>query len=643
MKLPSTLLFFIFSSILLSQSADLIAEMEMKSRISPTHSQPGNLMDGPDIINVWRYELHFDLDPSASTFSGTSGIRFTVLEPVSEVTFDADNNLIISEIRINNNPTTSYTRTFDAVTIDLNQTFEPGIEIMIDIDYTSTYADAGSMFKETQNGNPLITTLSEPFGASSWWIGIDDLNDKAEETDIFVTHPSNLKVGSNGMLISVTPQGDGTSITHWHHSYPIPAYLISLAMTNYAEYNNSANISGTVVPVINYVYPSELNSETMSLLDAVPSYMEFFSELVGDYPYKNEKYGHSQWNWGGGMEHATMSSQVHFGTSLTAHELAHQWFGDKITCGSWSDIWLNEGFATYFEGLLRRNLYGEEFFTEWKYVRNYYIMTEMGGSVYIPEAEAFYDGRIFDSRLSYYKGAMVLHMLRYTLGDVDFYQAIRNYLQDPQLTYGFATTPDLQQHFETQSGRDLDEFFADWVYGEGFPIFDLQMDYHPDGNSAVLTVNQTSSHPSVDFFETEFDVLLTGTNGETELRRFTLTQNGQSFNIENLPFELDSYTFNPHFDILGYVENQTLGTEEITNAGEFHLKLYPNPATDFVHVFHKDNISKISVFDTAGKLVLTQEVNDKQADIFVQQLPNGSYMLQAQTEQGTESVKFLKK
>ena len=138
-------------------------------------------------------------------------------------------------------------------------------------------------------------------------------------------------------------------------------------------------------------------------------------------------------------------------------------------------------------------------------------------------------------------------------------------------------------------------------------------------------------------------MLLTGTNGETELRRFTLTQNGQSFYIENLPFELDSYTFNPNFDILGYVENQTLGTEEIGSASEFQLKLYPNPATDFVHVFHKENILKISVFDAAGKLVLTKEVNDKQADIFVQQFPKGSYMLQALTEQGTESVKFLKK
>ena len=636
----------IFSLIFLiinAQSPEIIADLERKVYDNSSQFDTEDLMQLPEIIDVTRYDLYFSLFPNQDTFSGNSHIFFTALDDIDEVTFDAQSNLNITQLQVNSATHTDYTRAGNNITINLNQTLSTGESMVISVEFNSAYSQAASMYKEIQNGQPIISTLSEPFGASSWWIGKDNLKDKADLVNIYVSHPSNLKVGSNGTLISSVSQGNNVTFTHWQHNYPIPAYLISLAMTNYVEYNNSVTVSGTTFPIINYVYPSELNAESRAQLDAVPYFIEFFSDLVGDYPYKNEKYGHCQWNWGGGMEHATMSSQINFGTSLTAHELAHQWFGDKITCGTWSDIWLNEGFATYFEGLLRRNLYGEEFFTEWKQNRANYVMSEFDGSVYIPTNQATSSSRIFDARLSYYKGAMVLHMLRYTLGDQDFYQAIRNYLLDENLAYKFAITDDLQEHFEMQSGMDLDEFFADWIYGEGFPIFSIHLDYQQADNSAILNIQQASSHNSVDFFETKFNVLFVGTNGQTELREFNLTENNQNFIIEPLPFALSYYVFNPYADILGYVNNQTLNTLNLPIDSNLELKLYPNPATNFIYILNPVKINSIQIFDSQGKLVSQKEINDSEADIFIQNLVAGSYILKANTINGVSTVKFIKK
>ena len=153
--------------------------------------------------------------------------------------------------------------------------------------------------------------------------------------------------------------------------------------------------------------------------------------------------------WGGGMEHTTMSFMGSWSRGLIAHELAHQWFGNKITCGSWEDIWLNEGFATYLDGLVYENFDGQDVFSQWRKAVVNSVTSSPSGSTFVTDTTSV--SRIFNSRLSYRKGAMILHMLRYKIGDDNFFQGVKNYLADPTLAYSYAKTEDLQRHLEATS------------------------------------------------------------------------------------------------------------------------------------------------------------------------------------------------
>ena len=217
------------------------------------------------------------------------------------------------------------------------------------------------------------------------------------------------------------------------------------------------------------------------------------------YPYSKEKYGHAEFGWGGGMEHTTMTFMGGWNRGLIAHELAHQWFGNKVTCGSWEDIWLNEGFATYLAALVIENFDGETSFKAWRSSSINYITSQSSGSTFVTDTTSV--NRIFDGRLSYNKGAMILHMLRYKLGDDPFFQGIKNYLADPKIAYGYARTIDLQRHLEAVSSIDLTEFLNDWFLGEGYPTYQVTWYQNPTNKEVQFTVNQNQSHSSVSFFE----------------------------------------------------------------------------------------------------------------------------------------------
>jgi len=288
---------------------------------------------------------------------------------------------------------------------------------------------------------------------------------------------------------------------HWKHRYPIVSYLVAFALTNYVEFTQYAVVDGDSVPIVNYVYPEDSAYFAWDS-ENTPEMIHLFDSLFGAYPFADEKYGHAQFSQGGGMEHQTMSFMQGLGHDLRAHELAHSWFGNKITLASWHDIFLNEGFATYSTGLSFENMYDGYWWDIWKSNTRNAAMMAPDGSVYVEDTTDV--SRIFSGRLSYNKGACLLHMLRWIMGDEAFFSAVRNYISDPMLAFRFATVNDLKAHLESSANMDFTEFFADWYYGEGYPIYSINVAQLEEDGKIYIAIFQEQSHPSVDFFECLF-------------------------------------------------------------------------------------------------------------------------------------------
>jgi aminopeptidase N len=428
----------------------------------------------------------------------------------------------------------------------------------------------GSFVQGTHSGAPVIWTLSEPYGASDWWPCKNTLTDKADSIDIYINAALPYKSASNGLLVS-SQQGPASTVYHWKHRYPIATYLVCLAVTNYTSFTQQVPFGNDTLKLVNYIYPED-SATAVSQLPLIIPMIQLYDSLFGIYPFQREKYGHAEFGAGGGMEHQTMTFVDNFQFELIAHELGHQWFGDKVTCGSWTDIWLNEGFATYLSGLCYEHL-DPSLWVRFRQVRVTQITSQPGGSVYCPDTTDF--TRIFNSRLSYAKGAMILHQLRWIMGDSVFFAALINYLNDFSLAYGFARTENLKAHFESSWGRDLSWYFNEWYTGEGFPQYEVRWSQKSDTLS--FTLNQTQSSPTVSFFELPVQLEFKNADHDT-LIRVSNTFSGELFKVR-IPFAVDSVIFDPYYQIIS-------GNNLVNAVGEHDLQakvlVYPNPAVDKV-------------------------------------------------------------
>jgi aminopeptidase N len=642
MKKNICALFILFRVLGFSQSGisefDRMVEAEMKSA-----SSFQNLRVNPNTLNydVTHHDLRFTVNPDTTTpfISGVVSTTFRALSNMTTVTFDMATALAVSSVTMNGTGLT-FTQSNYELNIILPTTLSTGTTATVIITYAGSPPQAEAAFtRSTHAGTPVIYTLSEPFGARDWWPCKQDLNDKIDSFDIYITCPSAYIGVSNGLLQSTTTTG-GNTTRHYRHNYPIPAYLISLNVTNYVTYNIQAGL-GTVqnpfFPINNYLYPEGNTTTVQTAINQTVPVMNVFEEKFGFYPYRNEQYGHVQFSWGGGMEHTTMSSMGGWSRSLIAHELAHQWFGDKITCGTWRDIWLNEGFAEYLAGLVVESLDGPASFISWKTTKINNITTATNGALYLTEAEALNVSRIFSSRITYNKGSMVVHMLRWKMGDANFYQAVRNYLNDSNLAFGYAITTDLKTHLEAVHGASLSEFFNDWVYMQGYPTYTITAQNWGAGQ-AKITVSQTQSDPSVTYFEMPLEIRLSGAGGATHDVIVNHTTNGQQF-IVSVPFVVTGVTFDPNKHIISKNNIVTLGAESFEWSAT--VSVYPNPTNDVLHVMMPSSLqlNKIEIYNTLGQL----EGEKNTLDFSIADLAFGVHWLKISTSEGIIYKNFIKK
>lgn len=616
-----------------------MVEAEMKSA-----SKTMNLAVNPNTLNydLTHAKLELTVDPAIYFVNGKVTNTYTALTDMTTVTFDFANELTASSVKQGATNLSFVENTNNELIITLPTTQLTGTSATIEVIYSGAPPVSGfsAFAAETHGGSntPVMWTLSEPYGARDWWPCKQDLNDKITSIDIYVTAPSAYTVAANGLEQSRTING-ANATTHFHHSYPIAAYLIAFAVTNYQIHNQQGGL-GTVAspffPITNYIYPESATS-SISSLAVTPTIINFYETIIGPYAFRNEKYGHAQFGWGGGMEHTTVSFMGGFSRGLIAHEMAHQWFGDKITCGSWKDIWLNEGITEYMSGCVVENLDGAASFVTWKANKINSITSTLGGNLYLTDAQITDVGRIFSGQMTYNKGSMVTNMLRFKMGDTNFFQALRNYLSDPTLAYAYAITPQFQAHLETVYGGGLQEFFDDWVYNEGYPTYTINA-FNSGIGQATVQISQTQSHASVSYFEMPVPIRLTGASGQQLDVVLENTVNGQSF-VVPVGFTVTGVQFDPNKNIISRNSTAILGVDNFNF--DTAIQIFPNPIVDELTIDLPQSmiLNKVIFYNALGQKSLETNVNIVDASA----LASGIYVVTFETSEGTFHKKFIKK
>jgi aminopeptidase N len=583
--------------------------------------------------------MEWEIDPAVRFIKGNVTSYFvSQAESLSEIEFDLNDTLQVDSV-IQHGHRIDFEHQNDKLKITLNAplTFQQLDSVHVFYGGEPSTEDAGfGFFVQTEHqGVPILWTLSEPYGAMEWWPGKQSLVDKIDSIDVIVTTPEQYKTASNGVVVSNTVE-NGYGRMHWKHRHPIVTYLVAIAVTNYAEYSDWVDLEdGRQIEILNYVFPENLETAKEQTKVTI-EFMELFNELIAEYPYANEKYGHAQFGWGGGMEHQTMSFMGGFGYELIAHELAHQWFGNYITCGSWQDIWLNEGFATYLSGLVYENLQDGYWWPIFKRGHVNRITREPDGSVFVKDTTSVRD--IFSSRLSYSKGAYLLHMIRWIVGDEAFFEGLRNYYNDPEIANGFARTIDLKTHMELVGYTSLTTFFNDWFYGEGYPVYSAEYSPVEDGRLKII-LSQSTTHSSVEFFKMPVPVRVYNF-ARTDSADFRLihTTNNQEFNVD-VDFEVAELKIDPDLWLVSKTD-KVVSVKDLNSAKE--INIFPNPftASFSVKLPVGEELVSLELFDVQGKSIKNYLGNN--TSFFWGEIPKGIYLLKGETTKQKFETKIIK-
>ena len=543
------------------------------------------------------YNCFWIIDPSVREISGNVTIYFTPTQSgFDSLVLDMNQALSADIVSYHGTPFSTYYQKSDQLVMNFAFPRAKDVRDSITVYYHGVPPEDGFGTFETAThaGAPILWTLSEPYGASNWWPCKNGLTDKADSINITIRTPNGYRCATNGILLKTLEMG-GYTFYYWKHRYPIAAYLVGIAVTNYASFISKVPFSNDTLKVVNYIYPEDSVTAAAQLPLIVPM-IQLFDTLFGIYPFQQEKYGHAQFGWGGGMEHQTMTFITIFQFELISHELGHQWFGDKVTCGSWTDIWLNEGFATYLSGLCYEHL-APDFWIRFRQVRVKQITSQPGGSVYCTDTTNL--DRIFDTRLSYAKGALILHQLRWIMGDSAFFAGLDNYLNDYSLAYGFARTENLKVHLESSYGKDLSWYFDEWFTGEGYPQY--RINWSQTGDTLAFTLNQTQSSPTVPFFQLPVQIKFKNSLRDT-LMRFNNTFSGELFKVR-IPFSVDSLIFDPEYQIISAENSVNAVPEHDIIAG---FEVVPNPVNDHLTFLTGQTLygsqGSIDIYDDLGRM-----------------------------------------
>ncbi len=435
-------------------------------------------------FDVFNYDIEMTVDiPNDSIWANVTITIEALSDTISSIPLNFDPVYTISSCKEG-----SRTLQFDKVVDDtfrifLNRKVNKGETLSVAVSYYGKPAEKDGLFI-TEADSPNATTYvnAEPRGARHWIPCYDAPSDKAVFTQR-ITVPTGFDLVANGTLESLDKSGFWWTYT-WEEHYPQPTYLIVFAASkHFVTKDMTAKVEGKDVPMRVRVLASR---DVREKFNNTPAMVEYFSKIFPPYPFADEKYDQVHAPIGGAMENATctfINTAYNWGSGnwdfVLSHELSHHWWGDWLTCATWADLWLNEGFATYCEALWWENLHGEKGYRD--YVSRRIMRIYLNGGKLHP----LYDPPASDlfGTTTYKKGGSVLHMMRQVLGDSLFFAGLKRYATDN--ANKSVITDDLQKVMEEVSAQDLDWFFDEWVYGAGHPRYEF-------GWSPV-TYNQTAS------------------------------------------------------------------------------------------------------------------------------------------------------
>ncbi|MBL8006791.1 MAG: T9SS type A sorting domain-containing protein [Ignavibacteria bacterium] len=584
-----------------------VYEIEREANAAYFRSAESNYKSDTN-IDVTFYRLSLNVSISPDYLTGKTFITSRSLKNnLAQIFYDFSDNMQVDSVT-GNNMQLSFLHFQNKIYITLKDTVNSGQDISLEIFYRGIPVPTGFgsfVFGSHNNNQPVIWTISEPYGAIDWFPCKNVPNDKADSSDVLIRCPVNMQAASNGTLTGIEINGDGTHTFNWHNTYPIVNYVISIAVSDYEIYTTYFRYSGAdSMPVVNYIYPEDLE-ELKPQLEKTDYMLELFSQKFGLYPFINEKYGHAQMGRIAGIENQTISSMGAFGDDIIAHELGHQWFGDKITCYDWQNIWLNEGFATYCEAIYNESAFGINAYNDFIKSRMS-ISKTAAGTIYVQDVNDIY--QIFSGNRSYAKGCIVLHMLRGVTGDSLFFRILNNYSTDKAFEYRNTVTEDFKYICEKTSGTDLDYFFDEWIYGENYPVYNVS--WSTENVSLNLYKVSVNINQNVNtfplFFTMPLDIKISLQSGDT---LFTVFNNEQTQTFE---FIVNSKPVNYKIDPENKILKTVYGEGIIPVAYELGQN-FPNPFNPLTTVNYqlgRPSDVVINVYDLLGRTLISFTENN---------------------------------
>ncbi len=653
------LIIFIFSTISLSIYAQWnINHNNYEGKCSHATAYNNKEIFNPDYswqsrylfdYDVTSYIIDIEVSDTTTFVSGNAIINAKALVSIDTFAFELIPEQTIDNLLFNGELMDNYYRDGDNVIVPVTE-IEAGSDIVARIYYHGQPPEGGFFSGVTNGYSPgwqknVTWTLSEPFAAKDWFPVKQDLNDKADSVLLFFTTSASNMVGSQGLLTNIVDVGDNMKRYEWKTNYPIDYYLISFAVADYTDYSIYAHpdqMNGDSLLIQNFLYNNPANVEMKSeAIGKTKDIMELYCDLFSLYPFSDEKYGHCETQLGGGMEHQTMSTMGNFSFHLIAHELGHMWFGDNVTCATWSDIWINEGFAVYSDYLANEFILGSESARNFIIGTQEHAMSVDNGSVYIPE-DQIYPGnewRIFNGALSYDKGASIIHMLRHEIQNDEVFFDI---LEAFQQTFGgsTATGEDFRALAEEMSGMDFEQFFEQWYYGQGFPQYSFTYWMGVD-NSFYLSSTQTTSSLHTPLYNMLLEFRLGFEDGTDTIVQFRQTENLNVFSIPVSKNVVNVKSDPNEWNLEKVMEISSTGE---TVDGSIFFTMGPVPARDKLNIYllnsDKSN-NRIQVRSLQGQQLYYGETTGSHLELNTSQYNSGIYFVTVDNGESMLSRKFV--